>query len=201
MADSIYDTQPQTHPVLKDLQAKFFPFSSRMYPEDFAQQYHFCPVQLPSGWVEQVNITRYKAGWSSSFNQEQHRLVTHLKSYYGAAIPPDLASWLRTTRPTAVFSGHGLPEELSLVCSQALKSGYKKPGEIDTWAWTWIGLDCNGLVCFYLIKLGTFSRVLHSHPSYPGVSKLAKSISEISYDSVMLWVKQIKGKEIIYKVR
>jgi hypothetical protein len=194
MSDSMYDSRPQLHPALKDLQARFFPFNDTMYPEDFAQQYQFCAVRLPSGWVQHVNITRYKSGWSSDFSNEKQAWSKHVKAYHGSGIDPALKDWLGTTRPTAAFSGHGLPEEISLICEQALKTAYKTPSTIGSWASTWLGLDCNGFVCFYFLKLGTFSRVLHKHPLYPNVTKLAKSVAEIDCDCVLLWAKNTSGK-------
>lgn len=200
MSDSIYDKRPQLHPVLKELQDRFFPFSHEMYPEDFAQHYHFLRVRCSAG-VKTVHITRYQSGWQNDLNSEKLRLVKHVKAWYGNALPANLKDWLATTRPTAVFAGHGLPEEIALVCEEAMKTGYVPEAQIGQWAWQWIGLDCNGFVCFYYLKLGTFSRVLHKHPQYPLVTKVAKSVPEIEYDSCVLWAKMKTGSETRWQVK
>jgi len=192
-----YDTHPQEHPVLADIRQKYFPYTWSMFPSEFRIFYQACPVRLPGGGSTNVGILKYVSGWNEAGGGQKYALGKHIRKYYGEGINPELDDWLSTTRPTAVFSGHGLPEEISLVCSLAMATGYKTAGEIGPWATKYIGLDCNGFVSAYLIALGTFSRVLHDHPSYPSVTKLAQSVSEISYDSVILWSKKEGGE---YKV-
>lgn len=198
---SVYDQRPQTHPALKSLQERFFPFSAQMYPTTFAGQYHALPVRTATGGVRQVAITRYQSGFSNEMNAEKGRLVKHIRKWHGSALPADLDSWLHTTRPVAVFAGHGLPEEISLLCEQALKTGYLSEADLPGWAWRWIGLDCNGFVCFYYLKLGTFSRVLHKHVQYPSVTRLAESVSEVEYDSCVLWAAKKAGSSTLWRVK
>jgi hypothetical protein len=200
MSESIYDSRPQLHPVLEPYQRYSFPFDPHMYPEDFIGQYHSCPVRLPSGWPSTVAITRYQAGATTETIAEKQRLVKKIREHHGDALSPELKDWLKTTRPTAVFAGHGLPEEVSLVCEQAMVCGHVQVALVREWAHRWIGLDCNGFVCFYFVKLGTLSRVVHKHPRYAEITRVARSVAEVDYDSVLLWTKSGDNKHFKVKV-
>jgi hypothetical protein len=188
------------HPVLKDLQAKYFRYTSGMYPFQFKEYFHWLPVHIPGKPPAFVHITRYQAGLTTAANQERARWRKHVRNFYGASIAPPLKSWLGSAREGAVFGGHGLPEEISLVCSTALATGYVEAGNLVNWAYKWIGLDCNGFSSAYLASLGTFSRPVHKHAQYAVITRVATSPAELTYDSVLLWVKSKAtgdGHEII----
>lgn len=67
------------------------------------------------------------------------------------------------------------------------------------WAHRWIGLDCNDFVCACFLKLGTLSCVVHKHPRYAEVARVAHSVAEVDIDSVLLWAE--RGDSQHFKVK
>lgn len=187
MAGSTYNDSPHLHPLIQPVRDRFFHYQWSMFPHEFRGYYHDLPVGLPGNRSTTVSVYKYQAGWASEPAGQQYLLTKRIRKHHGAGISPILESWLSTSRPTAVFAGHGLPEEISLVCTLAVNCGFKTEDELRAWVLKYIGIDCNGFVNAYYMAIGTFSRVLHSHPSYLSHAKPARSVSEITYDSCMLW--------------
>lgn len=202
MSGGTYDQSPHLHPLIEPVRNALFGYSSYMFPGDFRNYYYQCPVRLVSGKNVKVAVLKYQSGWSAPADAQKYTLKVKIRKFHGDKISPILDSWLNTTRLTAVFSGHGLPEEISVVSRLAVECGYVSESDLAAWVNQWIGIDCNGFVSAYYMSIGTFGRTLHNHPSYLDYAKPAKSVSEITYDSCMLWAKKkvIENKPDPYKV-
>lgn len=190
------------HPAVKKIADKYFDYSSAMYPYQFMDYYYNLPVTTPTGGKVHVLASSYISGDDGDGNRQKERGAWRraVKKHFEAEgwDDADIKDWMTKElgRQGATFFGHGLPEEVSLVCQLALASGYKTTGTIDAWAEKWMGIDCNGFVNAYLTSLGKFSRPLHDHPSYINVSKPAKTTSEISYDSVIVTAQKVGADQI-----
>ena len=181
------------HPALTQIKAKYFPYSWSMFPAEFKDYYWNLPVPTPDGKVIKLRCTRYVSGLSADRNAERGHWRTAVNKYFDAnGWDPAVKSWIPTSRDGSVFSGHGLPEEISLVCHLALKSGFRTTGDIDGWAKWMCGIDCNGFVCAYLTSLGLFNQPKYYHPSYLDVTQPSQSIAEIDADSVIITAKETK---------
>jgi hypothetical protein len=202
MTGNTYDQSPHLHPLIEPTRDALFGYSWYMFPGEFRNYYHQCPVRLAGGKNVHVSVLKYQAGWSAGPDGQKYNLKVAIRKFQGSKISPILDSWLNSSRPTAVFAGHGLPEEISVVCRLAVECGFVSEADLASWVTKWIGIDCNGFVSAYYMSIGTFSRTLHNHPSYLDYSKPAKSTADITYDSCMLWAKDTthKGKPSTYKV-
>ncbi len=202
MTGNTYDQSPHLHPLIEPVRNTLFGYNWYMFPGDFRNYYHQCPVRLVGGKNLHVAVLKYQSGWSAGPDGQKYNLKVRIRKFHGSKISPILDSWLHGSRPTAVFAGHGLPEEISVVCRLAVECGFVSEADLASWATNWIGLDCNGFVSAYYMSIGTFSRTLHSHPSYLNYVKPAKSTADITYDSCILWATRTthKGKLSTYKV-
>ena len=91
-------------------------------------------------------------------------------------------------------------------------SGYRTGAALGPWVYESIGIDCNGFVNAYLTAAGYFTQPLHSHPAMINVSPPAKTVSEISWDSIIVTARTLTGApvptdpppspdEILYRVK
>lgn len=182
-----YNDCPQFHPLVVPLRARRFPYSWDMVPSDFRIYYHACPVELPGGDLALVAVLRYVSNAGVAARSRRDSWVGAVRAHAGAGISPLLSSWLGTSRPMAVFNGHGLPEEISLVCQLAVSSGLCHRHDLQDWVRDNIGLDCNGFVNAYYMSIGTFNRVMHYHPKYVQHGARAVSNVQVDWDSCMVW--------------
>lgn len=176
--------------LLVEIRARHFPYHGGMYPSDFMEYYYKLPVSTTSKKTLRLQATRYCSGGREPRVSGRHAWVKAVKKHYAAkGWPAGLEAWIASDRDSAVFNGHGLPEELSMVCQMALESGYQSEETLPAWVDQMLGIDCNGFVNAYLTSLGLFSRPLHKHPQYPNVTPAAKELAEVDYDSVIVTAK------------
>ena len=176
------------NPALAAIKLKSFPYTSWMYPDEFANYYRNLPFVTPGGKLIPLNCIRYCSKLVGPRLKERTSWRTAVSSYLEVkGWDPALKDWVMNDRAAAVFSGHGLPEELSLACHLALQVGYKTEATIVDWARQMLGIDCNGFVNAYLTSLGLFSRPVHWHPDYVNISPPAGSVAEIDADSIMTY--------------
>lgn len=189
--------QYNTPPMLADIRSRLFTFHSGMFPSSFMNSYYELPVQTASKKLLTVQATRYCSGAREPRLAGRSAWLSDIKKHYKAkGWPPGLEAWIKSDRDSAVFHGHGLPEELSMVCQMALESGHKTEQELASWVDQMLGIDCNGFVNAYLTCLGTFSHPLHTHPGYINVTPPARDVNEISYDSVIVTAKTGGGVKV-----
>lgn len=175
------------HPALAAIRADMFPYVSTMFPYEFMNYFYELPVRTPSGDYLLLQTTRYCSGTREPRASGRIDWMRAVRKHFDAkGWNPALKEWFNSTRTMSVFFGHGLPEELSLTCTLALAAGHVTEDTIAAWADKMLGIDCNGFVCAYLSSLGLFSKPLYNHPSYINVARPAKTVSEISYDSVIV---------------
>ncbi len=205
--------QYNKHPALADIQTRLFDYPADIMPYQFMDYYYNLPVLRPDLTTMTVRATRYVSGVKEPGISARKAWRAAVKAHFDAkGWNPDLKSWFLTDRNAAVFNGHGLPEEISLVCLLAQVTGFKTGAELETWAYDSIGIDCNGFVNAYLTAAGYFTKPLHSHPYFINVSPPAKTVSEISFDSVIVTARTLTGQpvptdpapspdEILYRVK
>jgi hypothetical protein len=178
------------HPALADIRAKLFPYTPQMYPYQFMEYYYDLPVATPDGNFLSLTTTRYISNLSADRTKARQDWTRAIKKHYDAkGWNPAIKAWVATDRDSAVFNGHGLPEEISLVCTLALVAGHKTEATVGQWANAFIGIDCNGFVNAYLSSIGLFSKAVNFHPSYVNISPPASTVDEITCDSVIVTAK------------
>lgn len=183
--------------LLVEIRARHFNYHGGIYPSDFMDYYYKLSVSTPSMKTLRLQATRYCSGAREPRVSGRQEWLKAVKKHYAAAgWPMGLETWIKSDRDSAVFHGHGLPEELSMVCQMALDSGYKNEQSLPSWVDQMLGIDCNGFVNAYLTCLGTFSHPLHSHPSFINVTPPAKDVAEIDYDSVIVTAKSGGGVKV-----
>lgn len=183
-----------TPPLLASIRQRHFQYHNGMFPSDFMTCFYSLPVSVSGNKTVHLQATRYCSGSSTERNAGRSAWLSAVKKHYGAkGWPPGLEAWVKSDRDSAVFNGHGLPEELSMVCEMALNSGHKTEADLAAWVDKMLGIDCNGFVNAYLTSLGTFVRPLHYHPAYPKATREVGTVAEIRYDSVIVTAKDGGG--------
>lgn len=181
--------------ALAAIKLKSFPYTSWMYPDEFANYYRNLPFVTPNGKLLPLNCIKYCSKLVGPRSDERIRWRKAVSDYFNVkGWEPALKDWVMNDRSAAVFSGHGLPEELSLACHLAMQVGYKTEATIVNWARQMLGIDCNGFVNAYLTSLGLFTRPLHWHASYLDVSPAAGSLAEVDADSIITYALPIGAK-------
>ena len=182
------------HPALLDIRAELFNYPADIMPYQFMDYYYHLPVPTPSSGTLVVSATRYVSGVVEPGITERKAWRAAVDAYFNKnGWDADIKSWIKLDRNAAVFNGHGLPEEIALVCRLALLSGYKTVATLPDWVSKSIGIDCNGFVNAYYTAAGYFGQPLHSHPSYINVSPPARTVSEINWDSAIVTARTISG--------
>lgn len=185
------------HPALSYIQANFLAYHPNMYPADFAKLYKSLPVKLTTGPVIFVNVNSYVSKLKPEAHKECGaflRAARKWSSTESSSYFPQARAWLyeNVKRIVGVFAGKGLPEEISLVCSLAVASGFKSPASLGPWAHKHIGLDCCGFTSAYFIALGTFGKAVSDIPSYKTIGGVATRFADITYDNCILFA-DMKG--------
>lgn len=184
---------------VKLFRQSYYNQSQHLYPADFAEYYRRIPVYLPDGTKIFFGIRDYISSLSEGRSNQATALRRKIRDTWGADLHPSLQTWLSSKRLAACFSGHGLPEEISMLASYAAYCGYKSAGELPNWLPSVFGLDCNGFVNAYFTALTTFKKALYYIPSYTQHAGFALEENEISFDSVICFarrkVKKIKIDE------
>lgn len=189
-------SQYNKHPAVVAVKDRHFSYSPEMYPFQFKYNYYKLPVTVASGDTIEVCATRYMSGHNAARQAARQAWRRAVMKHYDKEGWDDLfiKDWMESElgRQGAIFFGHGLPEEISLVCQLAMSSGYKSRYDVGDWAHDCLGLDCNGFVNAYLTSLGTFSGPHHYHPEYPQLTRAIKNRSEITYDNVIVTASNLK---------
>ena len=124
-----------TPAALTAIRSRFFPYTADMFPGDFKEYFYKLPVLTPSATTIHVQATRYCSGSREPRVTGRQEWRAAVKKHFKAkGREPGIENWMSSDRVGAVFNGHGLPEELSLVCQMALASGFKTEGTLAAWA-------------------------------------------------------------------
>lgn len=177
---------------VKLFRQSYYDQSQHIYPTEFKKHYQEIPVYLPNKTKIFFGITEYISSLSEARSNQATALRSKIRDTWGADLHPSLQTWLSSKRLAACFSGHGLPEEISMIASYAAYCGYKSAGELPNWLPTVFGLDCNGFANAYFTALTTFKKPLFYIPSYTQHAGIALEENEISFDSVICFARKRK---------
>lgn len=181
------------HPAIKKIRSSNFPtFRRELWASQFVNICHNLPVRLPGGGTKKVSITRYKSGTGGGAYKRAGTLRRLLRD--NAEVKKDHAAidWLDVSkeRVRTVYCGHGILEEISLLCELAVKADLVKPANLQKWIDDdqGIGLDCNGFTNAYYTAIGCFlEKPIHYHNKYRSIAGVAFTWDDINYDSTVLW--------------
>lgn len=186
------------HSALSYIQASFFAYHPDMYPADFGTHYKSLPVKLTTGSVIFVNVSTYVSKLKPAAHTECNAFLRAARKWTSTESSPyfpNAHGWLyeNVERVVGVFAGKGLPEEISLVCSLAVASGFKSATTVGAWAYKHIGIDCCGFTSAYFIALGTFGKPVGNIPSYKSIGGVATRLADITYDNCILFADMKAG--------
>ncbi|MBR0800721.1 hypothetical protein JQ615_35705 [Bradyrhizobium jicamae] len=135
-----------------------------MTPWEYASRY--LPVQVPrsQGLAEiyPIDISHYHLGaptaakdqilgaMSDHFASNQRKNASYRLTLRVNGLPVEFASRDELIPSLNAFWGKGTPEDCQIVLHLALTLGGIKPNQLQSWADTNLGLDCNGFVGNYL---------------------------------------------------
>ena len=188
------------HAALSPLQTQLFRYGPHMWATDMVKIYHNLPVRLGAGKQAKIAVTKYISGEDGDRRKAAKALRRRLLDSSVAAEDANVRSWLEMgeARIRKAHAGHGLPEEISLLCELAVKAGEVSEGMLAKWAAERFGLDCNGFANAYFTCLGCFQQPIHYHNKYRQIAGTAYDWSELCYDNAVLWAWH-KGKWVTKK--
>ncbi len=184
--------------IVKSFRQGFYEQSAAMMPYQFKEHYQNIPIYVPSGKTMRYRIgSNYQSKYSSDRKTHALALRKKIESHYGEHLDESLRKWLYSKRLASCFSGHGSPEEISMIASYAVYSGYKSEGELTNWMPKVFGLDCNGFASAYFTAIKTFQKPMYYIPKFPMHAGYALEENEITYDGVICFarhkMKTLKG--------
>ncbi len=186
------------HAALAQLQATHFKHRSDMYPADYGSHYRNLPVVLSGGTVTHVRVDTYQSTYSTDRKKQCNAFLAAARKFCDAPATrnANALDWMseHQSRVVSCFAGQGLPEEISLICSLAVASGFKQAVDLLQWAGINFGMDCVGFVSSYMVALGTFDQMVAYIPSYKSIAGAATRIDDIKYDNMILWADFTGGK-------
>lgn len=186
------------HAALASLQATHFKHNPNMFPADYGSHYRNLPVVLPDGAVTHVKVDSYKSTYTADRKKACNGFLKAARKFCDAPTTRHVNAldWLNVhqSRVVSCFAGQGLPEEISLIVSLAVASGFQKTKDVQQWASTHFGMDCVGFVSTYLVALGQFDQMVAYIPSYKNIAGVATRIDDIKHDNVILWADLVDGK-------
>lgn len=179
---------------VKSFRQGYYQQNPSLMPYQYRKIYQRVPIHVPDGPAKTFAVHRYISSYTKARRDEALSLRRKIRDYYGSDLYPSVRQWLESKRLAGTFAGHGLPEEISMMASYAVYTGYKTAAEVTTWAPKVFGLDCVGFANAYFTAIKTYKKPLYYIPSYTQHGGYAHDVSDITWDSAICFAR-IKGTD------